>query len=109
MAFLPTLYKARRVPPKQPVCLICVERTRGKTTLVRMSYGVTVWLCQGHASPAFQSQRSGRDFVLTLMQLWQAAGCLTAARHKALDAHLASLRPTRSARPLPGSYAWPHL
>src|SRR5262245_18278086 len=26
----PTLYKARQVPTKQPVCAICVDRTRGR-------------------------------------------------------------------------------
>ena len=34
--------------------------------------------------------------------------CLTAARHKAVHAHLASLT-DRPARPRPGSYAWPEL
>lgn len=40
------------------------------------------------------------------MRAWEAHGCLTAARRKALDAHLASLR-ERPARRRPGSYAWP--
>src|SRR3954447_9071338 len=48
---LPTLYKARNVPTKQPVCVICIERTRGRTQHVRYGYGVEVWLCEGHASP----------------------------------------------------------
>jgi hypothetical protein len=108
MSFVPTLSKARRVPTKQAVCAICVERTRGKTELVRLGYGVTVWLCQAHASTRFQRQRSGRDFVLTPQRLWHAHGCLTAARRKALDAHLAALQ-GRAARPRPGSYAWPAL
>ena len=30
----PTLYKARNVPTKQPVCAICVDRTRGRTQRV---------------------------------------------------------------------------
>jgi hypothetical protein len=106
--YLPTLYKARKVPTKQVVCAICVERTRGRTELLRLGYGVSVWLCRAHASREFQVQRNGRDFVLTLMQLWQAHGCLTAARHKALDGHLAALK-ERAARTKPGSYAWPDL
>ena len=106
--YLPTLYKARGVPTKQQVCAICVERTRGRTTLVRYGYGVAVWLCEGHASPAFQTQRSGRDLVLTLSRLWSAHGCMTAARSKAMDAHLRALS-GREARPRPGSYAWPAL
>jgi hypothetical protein len=106
--YLPTLYKARRVPTKQAVCAICVERTRGKTRLVELGYGVTVHLCQGHASHQFQTQRSGRDFVLTLQRLWHAHGCLTVARANALRRHLAACSGAQ-ARPRPGSYAWPEL
>jgi hypothetical protein len=103
-----TLYKARGMSVKRPVCAICVDRTRGLTQEVRLSHGVTVWLCRAHASHEFQRRRSGRDFVLTLHRLWQAHGCLTAPRRKALDAHLAALAP-RPARSRPGSYAWPAL
>jgi hypothetical protein len=105
---LPTLYKARNVPTKQPVCAICVERTRGRTRHVGFGYGVSVWLCEGHASSQFLSRRGGRDLVLTLTELWRANGCLTAARHKAMQAHLTRLR-ERPPRPRPGSYAWPTL
>jgi hypothetical protein len=104
--YLPTLYKARRVPQKQPICAICIDRTRGRTTRVDLGYGVHVWLCAGHASVEFLTGRSGRDLVLTLIRTWQAQGCMTAARHKALNAHLASLK-ARPARRRPGSYAWP--
>jgi hypothetical protein len=107
-SYVPTLYKARKVPAKQPVCAICVDRTRGKTQHVRLTYGVALWLCAEHASAEFQTQRSGRDFVLTLQRLWQAHGCLTASRSKALTAHLAALS-GRPPRPRPGSYAWPLL
>jgi hypothetical protein len=103
--YLPTLYKARNVPTKQPVCAICVDRTRGKTQRVGFGYGVEVWLCAGHASAAFQRQRGGRDLVLTLTELWRSNGCLTMARRKALDAHMTALKP----RPRPGSYAWPRV
>ena len=106
--YLPTLYKARNVPTKQPVCMICVERTRGRTQIVRLGYGVSVSLCAVHASVEFQRQRGGRDFARTLLGVWQACGCLTAARHKAIRAHLDSLV-DRPARPRPGSYSWPEL
>jgi hypothetical protein len=106
--YLPTLYKARNVPTKQPVCAICVDRTRGKTQRVGFGYGVEVWLCAGHASAAFQRQRGGRDLVLTLTELWRSNGCLTMARRKALDAHMTALKP-RPQRPRPGSYAWPRV
>lgn len=110
MTYLPTLYKARGVPLKQPVCAICVDRTHGKTRQVMLGYGVGVWLCSDHGSPEFMMQRAGRDFVVTLQRLWQACGCLTGPRHRALSAHLASLRPkVPSGRRRPGSYAWPSL
>jgi hypothetical protein len=105
---LPTLYKARDVPTKRPVCAICVERTRGKTLQVAFGYGVAVWLCEGHASADFLTRRGGRDLVLTLTELWRANGCLTAARHKAMQAHLSEQR-ARPVHPRPGSYAWPML
>jgi hypothetical protein len=107
-SYLPTLYKARRVPTKQAVCAICADRTRGKTRLVELGYGVSVHLCHGHASPEFQTQRNGRDFVLTLQRLWHAHGCLTVARSNALRRHLAACSGAE-ARPRPGSYAWPEL
>jgi len=106
--YLPTLYKARGVPTKRAVCAICVERTRGRTVEVGFGYGVRVWLCEGHASPEFQTRRSGRDLVLTLQRLWQAHGVLTTARSKALTAHLNACRGA-APRPRPGSYAWPDL
>jgi hypothetical protein len=106
--YLPTLYKAREVPTKQPVCAICVDRTRGRTRVVRLGYGVSVSLCERHASVEFQRQRNGRDFARTLLGVWEACGCLTAARHNAVRAHLASLL-DRPARPRPGSYSWPDL
>ncbi len=106
--YLPTLYKARKVPTKQPVCAICVDRTRGKTQRVWFGYGVEVWLCEGHASVAFLTQRGGRDLVLTLTAVWRANGCLSAARQRAMNAHLAALK-ARPARSRPGSYAWPKM
>jgi hypothetical protein len=108
MYALPTLYKARNLPLKRPVCAICVDRTRGRTEEIRLGYRVTVWLCPGHAAQAFQTKRGGRDFVRTLMEVWQANGCMTAARHRALDSHLAQLR-AHPPRKRPGSYAWPDL
>ena len=109
MGWLPTLYKARGVPLKSPVCAICVDRTRGKTRQVQLGYGVSVWLCLAHASPEFMNENAGRDFVLTLQRLWQACGCLTAPRNRALDAHLKGIRDRTPPRQAPGSYAWPGL
>ena len=91
---------------KQPVCAICGDRTRGRTQQLRLRYGVSVWLCAGHGAAEFTRRNNGRDLVATLMRLWQAHGCLTAARNKALEAHLAAVA-GRPVRQRPGSYAWP--
>jgi hypothetical protein len=69
---------------------------------------VSVWLCAWHRSPAFLERRAGRDLVVSLMRAWEAAGCLTQARHRALDVHRARLGGP-PARARPGSYAWPAL
>jgi hypothetical protein len=105
--YLATLYKARHIGKQHP-CAICIDRTRGRTQRLGFGYGVEVWLCPGHASVEFLTQRSGRDLVVTLSGIWHANGCMTTSRHRALDAHLASLR-VRPARPRPGSYAWPRV
>ena len=105
----PTLYKARHVPTKQPICAICIDRTRGKTQRVQLTHRVSVWLCHAHASRDFQTRRSGRDFATTLAGIWKSNDCLTVARSKALTAHLEHLRGPTPPRPRPGSYAWPDL
>jgi hypothetical protein len=105
----PTLYKARNVPHKQPVCAICVDRTRGRTQRVLLTHRVGVWLCADHASSTFQTRRGGRDFVRTLAGVWKANDCLTAARDRALAAHLDRLTQPPPQRPRPGSYSWPDL
>jgi hypothetical protein len=106
----PTLYKARNVPQKRPVCAICVDRTRGRTERIQLTHRVSVWLCADHGSVAFQTRRSGRDFVRTLMGVWKANDCLTAARERALTAHLDRRRGAQPrARRRPGSYSWPDL
>jgi hypothetical protein len=92
MYALPTLYKARNLPLKRPVCAICIDRTRGRTEEIRLGYRVAVWLCRGHASQAFRTKRGGRDFVRTMIGVWRANGCMTTARHRALDAHVNQLR-----------------
>ncbi|HEY3764117.1 MAG TPA: hypothetical protein VGL44_03080 [Gaiellales bacterium] len=86
-----------------------MDRTRGRTEQVRLTHRVSVWLCPDHASAAFQTRRGGRDFVRTLMGVWQANDCLTVARDRALRAHLDRLAGPGPARPRPGSYAWPEL
>ena len=111
MTRLPSLYKARGVPVKSPICAICLDRTRGKTLERQLTHGVRIWLCEGHHSTAFLRANAGRDFVVTLMRTWRSHGCLTRARSRALDAHLAALRATGRtiSRARPGSYAWPRL
>jgi hypothetical protein len=111
MTRLPSLYKARGIPVKSPICAICLDRTRGKALERQLTHGVRVWLCEGHHSVAFMRANAGRDFVVTLMRSWRAHGCLTRARARALDAHLHAIHSTgvRTTRPRPGSYSWPRL
>jgi hypothetical protein len=111
MTRLPSLYKARGVPVKMPVCAICLDRTRGKTFERELTHGVRIWLCEGHHSPEFMLSNAGRDFGVTLLRIWRSQGCLTRARSRALAAHSEAVRALgRSViRRRPGSYAWPRL
>jgi hypothetical protein len=111
MTRLHSLYKARGVPVKMPVCAICLDRTRGKTLERELGYGVRIWLCEIHHSVEFMRSNAGRDFGVTLLRMWRSQGCLTRARSRALAAHADAVRtlsrPVR--RPQPGSYARPRL
>jgi len=110
MTRLPSLYKARGIPVKSPICAICLDRTQGRTLERQLTHGVKIWLCEGHHSVAFMRANAGRDFAVTLSRIWGAHGCLTRARSRALDVHLRAVRAAGCAsRPLPGSYAWPRL
>jgi hypothetical protein len=102
-----SLYKGERLG-KRPPCLICMGPGQGERQLLHLPGGVSVWLCGAHRSPEFLRRRAGRDFVLSVMRAWRAAGCMTRGRERALDLHRARLLgPHRRSRP--GSYAWPDL
>jgi hypothetical protein len=110
MTRLLSLYKARGIPVKSPLCAICIDRTRGQTFSRELAYGVKIWLCEGHHSIEFMRSNSGRDFATTLLRIWQSQGCLTRARGKALEWHLRAVRTLgQQVRKRPGSYAWPKL
>jgi hypothetical protein len=111
MTRLPSLYKARGVPVKMPVCAICLDRTRGKTLERQLTHGVRIWLCEGHHSVAFLRANTGRDFAVTLLRIWHAQGCLTHSRSRSLDDHIKAVRSLGRAtlRRRPGSYSWPQL
>ena len=95
-----------------PPCVICMGRGEGERGLLTLPGGVSVWLCAAHRSESFQRRRACRDFVYTLSCVWQAAGCFTARRRRALELHrqrlLAQARGP-SPRSRPGSYTWPEL
>jgi hypothetical protein len=97
----------------RPPCAICMGRGEGERARLVLPGGVSVWLCAAHRSEAFQRRRAGRDFSFTLSCVWQAAGCLTARRRRALEVHRARLlrhaRGAAASRGRPGSYAWPQL
>ena len=87
-------------------CALCGCRPLGGTKPLALGYGVVIWVCAEHGSPDLQRLRGGRDFVDALERVWAANGCLTAARRRALDAHMKALRPSDAIRPRPGSYTW---
>jgi hypothetical protein len=102
-----SLYKGERLG-KRPPCLICMGPGRGERAPLYLPGGVAVWLCAAHRSADFLTRRARRDLATSLLRAWQAAGCWTGARGRALDAHRARLAGP-PARALPGSYAWPEL
>jgi hypothetical protein len=94
---------------RQPIdCAICGDRVRGGVRPFSLRYGVAIWLCADHASADFQRQDEGRAFVEALERVWEANGCLTAARRRALESHVRVFRAER-VRPRPGSYTWASL
>jgi hypothetical protein len=96
--------------PAGTFCAICADRTRGRTIRLRLTHGVTAWLCETHASAEFQLRRDGRDLAEALERVWLASDSLTAARRRALAAHIALVsRDPSATRRRPGSYAWPEL
>jgi hypothetical protein len=72
MTRLHSLYKARGVPVKSPICAICLDRTRGRARERQLTYGVKIWLCEVHHSVEFMRSNAGRDFVVTLTRVWGA-------------------------------------
>jgi hypothetical protein len=111
MGYLPSVYKARGIPVKSPLCAICLDRTRGTTLERQLTHGVKLFLCEGHHSVAFMRANAGRDFVVTLAAIWRAQGCMTRSRFKALEVHQRACRALGRAasRRQAGSYAWPRL
>jgi hypothetical protein len=111
MTRLISLYKARGIPVKSQLCAICMDRTQGTTLERQLTYGVRIWLCQGHHSVAFMRSNAGRDFAVTLLRIWSAQGCMTRSRSRALEAHQLACRAVGRAIPRrqAGSYSWPRL
>ncbi len=106
-----SFYKGENLGSK-PACAICVGKGHGKRAPLHLPGGIQVWLCAAHRSPEFQRSRAGRDFWVSLRYVWEAAGCLTARRERALEVHRERmLRRARgpAPRPRPGSYTWPEL
>jgi hypothetical protein len=93
---------------KMPMCAICGGAGEGPRAEHRLTHGVSVWLCAAHRSDAFQTRRSGRDFVASLAAVWRAAGITTRRHALALEAHLRRVKGPNP-RDRPGSYAWPEL
>lgn len=94
-----------RLPP----CAICMGPGSGGRQIVHLAHGISVWLCVEHRSDEFFRSRAGRDVVVSLWRMWEAAGCLTASRRRVLDALLARAVEAPRAAGRPGSYSWPTL
>ena len=103
-----TLYKARGMGSLPP-CAICMGPGSGKRSRLHLPFGLSVWLCAEHRDPEFLNRRAGRDLVVSLSGVWDAAGCMSASRQRALRAHLARVAPPPSSASRPGSYSWPAL
>ena len=93
----------------RPPCAICMGRGEGERARMILPGGVSVWLCAAHRSEEFQRRRAGRDFMVSLRAVWQAADCLTARRERALTVHRRRLLEAPPPRGRPGSYSWPDL
>lgn len=103
-----SFYKGQRLGNRPP-CAICMGPGKGERALLHLPAGVSVWLCAEHRSVEFLTRRVGRDFAATMLRVWSAAGCMTVARHRALDLHRDRLLAPAPTRRQPGSYAWPGL
>src|SRR5689334_25361645 len=68
-----SFYKGERLG-KLPPCLVCAGPGEGPRALLYLTHGVSLCLCAGHRAPEFLRKRAGRDFVLTISQMWSAAG-----------------------------------
>lgn len=68
-----------------------------------------MWLCEDHRSDDFQRRRAGRDFVVSLLTVWRAAGPVNKLQSKALADHLQRVRQPQPQGDRKGSYAWPRL
>lgn len=90
-------------------CVLCGHRGRQPRSVLYMTHGITIWLCDLHRSDGFMKRRSGREFVERLAMVWAAAGVLTVRRQDALQAHLQRIQAAAADREQPGSYSWPLL
>ena len=81
----------------------------GPRARLHLPFGLSVWLCAEHRSHEFLTRRAGRDLVVSLSGVWDAAGCMSASRQRAMIGHLARVNAAPAASPRPGSYSWPDL
>ena len=90
-------------------CAICGGEPEAPLAQRHLTHGVSVWLCDQHASDAFARRDGGVEFVERLARVWAAAGALSARRMAALRAHVQRVRHAGVQRGRPGSYSWPLL
>ena len=90
-------------------CVLCGHRGRQPRSVLYMTHGIAIWLCDLHRSEGFMKRRSGHAFVERLAAVWAASGVLTIRRQDALQAHLQRIQTAKADREQPGSYSWPLL
>lgn len=108
MSWPATYYKNRSASTRP--CLLCQTRTKGRAKDVYLGYGVTICLCDEHASDAFIQADNSRHFLLSVHLALRAAGRLTRRHVMALDGFVARARGRANRAPTtrkrPGSYTW---
>ncbi len=113
MTPLPTYYKNRKASTCP--CLVCQTATIGNASDFYLGHGVTIRLCERHASRQFIEADNGRHFELAIHLGLRSAGRLTKRHVTALTSFVSRFSNRhesdrlRTGATLPGSYAWAEI
>ena len=96
---------ARRAARDRYDCALCGRYTVGPTRRLGLGFGVSIHLCAVHGSARFLQRGGGRVAADALAEVFEAVGCLTPNRRKALEAHVRRCEPPpATGRHRPGAY-----